>query len=46
MISAIFSLPLPLGPVISTGRSDRATWQARAIARSLAGSANTAPRRS
>ncbi|MCW0417778.1 hypothetical protein NB689_003532 [Xanthomonas sacchari] len=46
MICAIFSLPLPLGPVISTGSSERATWQARAMARSLAGSANTAPHRS
>ncbi len=46
MISAIFSLPAPLGPVISTGRSERATWQARLMTRSLAGSANTTPARS
>ncbi|KAG1240710.1 hypothetical protein G6F68_017397 [Rhizopus microsporus] len=46
MICAIFSLPAPLGPVISTGSSERATWQARAMTRSLAGSANTAPHRS
>ncbi len=46
MISAIFSLPAPLGPVIRTGTSARATWQASAITRSIAGSANTAPRRS
>jgi hypothetical protein len=45
-ISAIRSLPAPLGPVISTGTSERATWQASATSRSVAGSATIIPRRS
>jgi hypothetical protein len=32
-------LPAPFGPVISTGSSERATWQASASALPLAGSA-------
>jgi len=45
-ISAMRSLPTPLGPVISTGTSARATWQAMPMARAMAVEANTMPRRS
>jgi hypothetical protein len=35
-MAAMRSLPLPLGPVMSTGTSERATWQASYSGRSVA----------
>ena len=45
-IDAMRSLPAPFGPVISTGTSERATWQARSSVRAMASEANTSPSRS
>jgi len=45
-ISATFSLPAPLGPVMSTGTSARATWSARVTTACIRSLAHTAPQRS
>ena len=46
MISAIFSLPAPFGPVISTGTSAAATCNASVTTRCIAADSYTIPRRS
>ena len=46
MMRAIFSLPAPFGPVISTGTSAAATWTARSTSRAMASLWNTSPQRS